>query len=84
MWRLSFSLVTAFVDQLERNKCLSAARDGCSWDVANAETATGPALHDALTKLAIWLQGGAKNSCDGPKVQRLSQAPTSLLNTPVP
>jgi hypothetical protein len=85
VWPPSFALAKAYVDQLERNKCLSAARVAAvRGDIASAERATGPARHDALTKLASQLEGDARSSCDGPKVQKLSQALTNLSNTPVP
>ena len=85
VWPPSFALAKAYVDQLERNKCLSASRiASVRGDIASAERATGPARHDALTKLASQLEGDARASCDGPKVQKLSQALTSLSNTPVP
>jgi hypothetical protein len=84
VWRPSFSLVEAYVDQMERNKSVCRPRTAVRGDIANAERATGPVRHDALTRLATQLEGDAKNSSDGPKVQTLSQALTSLSNTPVP
>ncbi len=85
VWPPSFALVKAYVDQLERGKCLSAARVAAvRQDIASAERSSGPARHDTLTKLASQLEGDAKSSCDGPKVQKLSQAVTNLSNTPVP
>ena len=85
VWPPSFALVKAYVDQLERGKCLSASRVAAvRQDIASAERSSGPARHDTLTKLASQLEGDAKSSCDGPKVQKLSQAVTNLSNTPVP
>ena len=85
VWPPSFSLVKAYVDQLERSKCLSAARvSAVRQDITNAERATGPARHDTLAKLASQLEGDARNSCDGPKVQKLAQAVTNLSNAPIP
>jgi hypothetical protein len=85
VWPPSFALVKAYVDQLERGKCLSASRVAAvRQDIASAERSSGPARHDTLTKLASQLEADAKSSCDGPKVQKLSQAVTNLSNTPVP
>jgi hypothetical protein len=85
VWPPSFALAKAYVDQLERNKCLSASRIAAvRQDIASAERATGPARHDTLAKIASGLEGDARSSCDGPKVQKLAQALTNLSNTPVP
>ena len=85
VWPPSFALAKAYVDQLERGKCLSASRiTAVRGEIASAERATGPARHDALTKLASGLEADVRSSCDGPKVQKLSQALNNLANTPVP
>jgi hypothetical protein len=85
VWPPSFALAKAYVDQLERNKCLSASRIAAvRQEITSAERATGPARHDTLAKLASGLEGDARSSCDGPKVQKLAQAVTSLSNAPVP
>jgi hypothetical protein len=85
VWPASFALAKAYVDQLERNKCLSASRIAAvRQDIASAERATGPARHETLTKLASQLEGDVRGSCDGPKVQTLSKALSNLANTPVP
>jgi len=85
VWPPSFALARAYVDQLERNKCLSASRIAAvRQEITSAERATGPARHDTLAKLASGLEGDARSSCDGPKVQKLAQALTSLSNAPVP
>jgi hypothetical protein len=85
VWPPSFPLAKAYVDQLERNKCLSSSRIAAvRQDITSAERATGPARHDALTRLASQLEGDARGSCDGPKVQKLAQAVTNLSNSPVP
>ena len=69
-WPPSFALAKAYADQLERNKCLSASRIAAvRQEIASAERATGPARHDTLAKLASGLEGDARGSCDGPKVQ---------------
>ena len=85
VWPPSFALARAYVDQLERNKCLSVSRIAAiRQEITSAERATGPARHNTLTKLASQLEGDVRGSCDGPKVQTLAQAVTNLSNTPVP
>jgi hypothetical protein len=85
VWPPSFALVKAYVDQLERGKCLSAARVAAvRQEITSAERSSGPARHDTLTRLASQLEGDVQGSCDGPKVQKLAQAVTNLSNTPVP
>jgi hypothetical protein len=85
VWPPSFALAKAYVDQLERNKCLPADRIAAvRQDISGAERATGPARASALTRLASQLESDARNSCDGPKVQNLSQALKNLSNAPVP
>ena len=85
VWPPSFALAKAYVDQLERNKCLSADRVGAvRQSIASAERATGPARHDALVQLSSQLDGDARNSCDGPKVKKLQEALNNLSNAPVP
>jgi hypothetical protein len=83
VWPASFALVKAYVDQLERSKCLSASRlTAVRQEITSAERATGPARHDTLAKLASQLEGDARSSCD--KVQTLRQAVTNLSNAPIP
>ena len=85
VWPPSFALVKAYVDQLERGKCLSAGRVAAvRQEITSAERSSGPARHDTLTRLASQLEGDVQGSCDGPKVQKLAQAVTNLSNTPVP
>jgi len=85
VWPPSFALVKAYVDQLERGKCLSAARVAAvRQEITSAERSSGPARHDTLTRLASQLEGDVQGSCDGSKVQKLAQAVTNLSNTPVP
>jgi hypothetical protein len=85
VWPPSFALAKAYVDQLERNKCLPAERIGSvRQSIASAERATGPARHDALKQLSTQLDADARSSCDGPKVKKLQEALTNLSNAPVP
>jgi hypothetical protein len=84
-WPPSFALAKAFVDQLERKKCLSADRiSAVRQSISNAERATGPQRHNALTQLATSLDADAGNSCDAPKVKTLQKALNDLSNAPIP
>ncbi len=75
VWPPSFSLAKAFVDQLERNKCLSgsqiaAARQG----IAQAEGVSGAQRRDALQRLASSLDADKSSSCDAPRIGMLQKA----------
>ncbi|HEX7937591.1 MAG TPA: hypothetical protein VF483_01295 [Gemmatimonadaceae bacterium] len=84
-WPPSFPLAKAYVDQLERNKCLSKGRIAAvRGEIAKAESATGSARQNTLTALASSLDADAKSSCDAPKVMKLQQALTDLSHPIVP
>jgi LVIVD repeat-containing protein len=77
VWPPSFALARAYVDQLERSKCLgpdkiAAVRQG----LASAERASGAQRREALTQVAGQL-GGAPG-CDANKVQKLQVAVKDL------
>jgi hypothetical protein len=75
VWPPSFALARAYVDQLERNKCLSTARiTSVRQTLSNAERASGTARSGALNTIASQLASDASNSCDGPKVRKLESA----------
>jgi hypothetical protein len=81
VWPPSFALARAYVDQLERNKCLSPARiSAVRSALSTAEKASGSARKDALTTLSTQLNGDASGSCDGARVQKLSNAVKDLAN----
>jgi hypothetical protein len=85
VWPPSFALAKAYVDQLERGKCMEASRvSSVRESISKAEKATGPARHDALTQLATQLEGDGGKSCDPPKVQKLQKTLRDLSNVPVP
>ena len=70
VWPPSFPLAKAYVDQLERNKCLSGGRiASLRASIATAETASGGARRDALTGLANGLQN-ERGAC-APKITKL-------------
>ena len=81
VWPPSFALARAYVDQLERNKCLSSARiSSVRQALSAAEKASGGQRKDALSTLAGQLDGDVSGSCDGAKVQKLSGAVRNLAN----
>jgi hypothetical protein len=83
-WPASFSLAKAYLDQLERKKCLSAARvTAVRGALAGAERASGAARTTALRELAASLENDAKSSCDGKKAEMLKKAVTDLMGPTV-
>jgi hypothetical protein len=81
VWPPSFALARAYVDQLERNKCLSESRiTAVRGALSAAEKASGGARKDALTTLSTQLGGEASGSCDGAKVNKLANSLKDLAN----
>jgi hypothetical protein len=82
VWPPSFALARAYVDQLERNSCLSSSRiSAVRQTLANAEKASAGQRRDALNGLATQLDADARGSCDGPKVQKLAATARDLSVT---
>jgi hypothetical protein len=79
VWPPSFALARAYVDQLERSKCLSAERIAAvRGALTSAERASGSARQTTLTTLSSELAGEAGSSCDAPRVRKLSDAVREL------
>jgi hypothetical protein len=79
VWPPSFAKARAYLDQLERNSGLAAARVAESRKaLAGAEKATGAAKRQALSRLADDLQKDAASSADAPKVRMLIDAVQEL------
>jgi hypothetical protein len=77
VWPPSFALARAYVDQLERSKCLAADRIAAvRQGLANAERVSGAQRREALTQAAAQLGGVA--GCDAGKVQKLQAAVKDL------
>ena len=84
VWPPSFPLVKAYVDQLERSKCMSGDRiSSARQAITRGERATGPARAIALETLSTQLATDAA-SCDQPKVALLRKALNDLGNVIVP
>lgn len=82
VWPPSFALARAYVDQLERNKCLSASRiSAVRSALAGAEKASGATRQSTLTSLSSQLAGEASGSCDAGRVRKLSDAIKDLSVT---
>jgi len=79
VWPPSFAKARAYLDQLERNSGLAAARIAESRKaLAAAEQASGSAKREALARLAADLEKDAASATDGPKVQLLLDAVQEL------
>jgi len=79
VWPPSFALVRSFVDQLERNKCLSADRiSSIRQSLNGAERAPVAQRRDQLNAIATQLDADVRSSCDGPRVQKLQRAVREL------
>jgi hypothetical protein len=81
VWPPSFPLAKAFVDQLERNKCLSDSRvSAIRQSIARAEGSVGTQRQAALRQLSSELESDTRNSCDAPRVRMLQDALNRLSN----
>jgi hypothetical protein len=79
VWPPSFALARSFVDQLERNKCLSADRIASVRSaLAGAERGNASSRQATLGQLSTQLASEAAGSCDGNRVRKLSQAVRDL------
>jgi hypothetical protein len=79
VWPANIAVPRAYLDQLERNKGLSADKIASTRAaLTSAESASGPAKHDALTKLATELHGDAQSASDQARVHKLAYAVADL------
>ena len=79
VWPPSFALARAYVDQLERNRCLSASRIAAVRSgLGNAERAAPAARRESLLAMASQLRGEAGGSCDGNRMNKLADAAQML------
>ncbi len=79
VWPATFALARAYVDQLERSRGLSAEQ--IQWvrkELAEAESASGTARRDRLTRLGTDLAGEASGSADAAKVRMLASTVREL------
>ncbi len=81
VWPPSFALARAYVDQLERSKCLSAGRiASVRQGLASAERGAVGQRRDAMNTMAAMLDADARGSCDAPKLQKLAATTRDLAN----
>jgi hypothetical protein len=78
-WPPSFALARAYVDQLERSNGLAAARiSAVRQALTSAERASALQRREALTRLAMQLDGDANGAGDAAKVRKLAGAVRDL------
>jgi hypothetical protein len=83
-WPPSFALAKALLDQLERNKCLSAQKiANVRAQIGAAERTTGQPRNSALSSLASSLDG-ERASCDQNKVTWIAQTLRDIQNVVIP
>jgi hypothetical protein len=79
VWPATFALARAYVDQLERSAGLPSGRiRSVRSDLASAEGAAGATRREALTSLAVDLEGQATGSSDAEKVRLLASTVRDL------
>jgi hypothetical protein len=84
VWPPSFPLAKAYVDQLERSKCLTAEKiSSVRQSISRAERATGPQRASSLSQLSAQI-GTDAASCNPKKVQLLQNALNDLGKVFVP
>ncbi|MBX3132269.1 MAG: hypothetical protein KF689_02625 [Gemmatimonadaceae bacterium] len=83
-WPPSFALAKAYLDQAERNGCLTASRvTDIRNAISNAERATGSERQQALQRVAGTLDTEARNACDRNKIRDLQQALQNLAQVTI-
>src|SRR5688572_3055464 len=85
VWPPTFALARAYLDQLERNKCLPADRISATRaSLASAEAASAAQRTAALTTVITQLEGDKRASCDAPRINKVQQALRELGHAAVP
>jgi hypothetical protein len=80
-WPPSFALARSFVDQLERNGCLSSSRiSAVRQALSDAERAAAGARRGQLESLAGQIASDAGSSCDKKRIGMLEKAVRDLSN----
>ncbi len=79
VWPPSFALARSYVDQLERSKCMSAARiASVRSTLSAAERGGASARQSTLNTLSTQLAGEAAASCDASRTNKLADAVKNL------
>jgi hypothetical protein len=78
-WPPTFALARAYLDQLERNKCMSAKRLADTRAALVTAEAAAPAQRRAtLTQIVAQLEGDKQGSCDAQRIEKVRQTVQSL------
>jgi hypothetical protein len=84
-WPPTFALARAYLDQLERNKCMPAARIAATRTaLATAESAQAAQRTAALTTIIDQLEGDKRGSCDANRIDKVQKALQGLAHPVVP
>ena len=82
VWPPSFALARAYVDQLERSKCMSADRIASVRSTLSAtEKGNSASRQTTLNALSTQLAGEAASSCDADRMRKLADAVKNLSVT---
>ena len=82
VWR---SLARAYLDQLERNKCMPADRIAATRaSLASAESAAAAQRATTLTTVIAQLEGDKGRSCDRPRIDKVQQTLRDLAHPTIP
>jgi len=74
-WPPTFALARAYLDQLERNKCMPATRIAATRTaLSTAEAAQGAQRTAALTTIIDQLEGDKRGSCDAGRIDKVQKA----------
>jgi hypothetical protein len=85
VWPATFSLARAYLDQLERKKCLPADRiTATRASLQTAESAAAAQRTATLNTVITQLEGDKARSCDAPRINKVQQALRDLANVIVP
>jgi hypothetical protein len=85
VWPATFALARAYLDQLERNKCMSAGRIAATRTaLASAEAAPAAQRSAPLTAIIAQLEGDKRGSCDTPRIDKVEQTLRDLAHPVVP
>jgi hypothetical protein len=85
VWPPSFALARAYLDQLERKKCLPADRlTATRASLAAAESAPAAQRTATLNTVIAQLEGDKARSCDAPRINKVQQALRDMGRAVVP
>ncbi|HMC56570.1 MAG TPA: hypothetical protein VKH19_15445 [Gemmatimonadaceae bacterium] len=84
-WPPTFALARAYLDQLERNKCMPASRISATRTaLATAESAAAGQRTAALTTIIDQLEGDKRGSCDANRIDKVQKALQGIAHPVVP